>query len=237
MGFGTGRRGMDEFPSPGTVTRSLPQASRLASISCSTESYKSEHHTAAVLVDERSTFAAPRLLLSGWACRHRIMADGRRQILEVLIPGDILGVPSFGSIVALTPVRVAQIPIRGVHSSTGINPVVSELIAETEHEGRLRILDQIMRLGHMNGLERMAHLLLELQRRLLRVKLGRERTFPLPLTQQDLGDVLGMSVVHVNRTLQQLRHKKIIAYSSGELTIISAKRLAALANGTGVKRG
>jgi CRP-like cAMP-binding protein len=83
----------------------------------------------------------------------------------------------------------------------------------------------------MHGLERMANLLLELRRLLARVGLVSGQSFPRPLRQESLGDALGMSTVHVNRTMQQLRLKKLIQCSGREVTVLDPVRLTALADG------
>ena len=110
--------------------------------------------------------------------------------------------------------------------------IYSKLIDAAEHETQKLLHDQIVRLGRMNGLERMAHLLLELRRRLSRVGLANGQSFPMPLRQEALADALGMSTVHVNRTMQQLRHKKLISCSGREVTVLDRGRLIALAHGT-----
>jgi CRP-like cAMP-binding protein len=185
-----------------------------------------------------STYVPPRFLLSGWACRQRVMPDGRRQIFGFLIPGDVVGASSasvtsaFASIVALTPVMIADVPLNeDKHLGCGSASIYSKLMAAAEHETEKLLYDHIVRLGRMNGLERMAHLLLELRRRLSRVGLVNGQSFPMPLRQESLGDALGMSTVHVNRTMQQLRLKKLIQCSGREVTVLDPVRLTALADG------
>jgi CRP-like cAMP-binding protein len=175
----------------------------------------------------------PRLkvLSSGWACRQRLMPDGRRMIFSFLLPGDILGGelkcgPRLSSKVALTNVTTIDIPL-----PAGLSDVAAAIaLAKSEADGLLQ--DQLMRLGRMSGTESMADLLLELHRRLLAVGLAGERWFPLPLRQDVLADALGFSAVHVNRTLQHLRREKLIEYSEGMVTLTNLNRLACLANGT-----
>ena len=180
----------------------------------------------------------PRFLLSGWACRQRVMSDGRRQIFCFLIPGDIICASagsvasSFASVVALTPVTTADVPLsEDKHPNNGLTSIYAKLMSAAEQETEKLLYDHIVRLGRMNGLERMAHLLLELRRRLARVGLVNGQTFPMPLRQESLGDALGMSTVHVNRTMQQLRHKKLIQCSGREATVLDPIRLAALTDG------
>lgn len=182
---------------------------------------------------------SPRLkiLLSGWACRQRLMSDGRRMIFSFLLPGDILGGelkcgPRLASMVALTNATIIDIPLPPGPENVGVSSALAAaiLMAKSEADGLLH--DQLMRLGRMSGTESMADLLLELHRRLLAVGLAGERWFPLPLRQDVLADALGFSAVHVNRTLQLLRREKLIEYSEGMVTLINPNRLVCLANGT-----
>jgi CRP-like cAMP-binding protein len=172
-------------------------------------------------------------LLSGWACRQSILADGRRQIFCFLVPGNMIATSykslSIASVVAVTPGVTAQVML----SEEGEAPArdYSALIDAAERETQTLLHDHIMRLGCMNGLERMAHLLLELQRRLSEVGLANGHSFPMPLRQDALGDALGMSAVHVNRTLQKLRNNRLIAYSGREMTLLDAGRLREMAQG------
>jgi len=200
---------------------------------------RKEHEADALIAGDSLGVQAPlRFLLSGWACRQRVMPDGRRQIFGFLIPGDVLGTPSgpltsaFASVVALTAVVTADIPLSDDKHPNNASSLYSKLIAAAEHETEKLLYDHIVRLGRMNGLERMAHLLLELRRRLSRVGLVNGQSFPMPLRQESLGDALGMSTVHVNRTMQQLRLKKLIQCSGREVTVLDPVRLTALADGT-----
>ncbi len=89
------------------------------------------------------------------------------------------------------------------------------------------LLDHIVRLGRQTAYERMAHLLLELRWRLAEVGLGDERKFPLPLTQEVLADALGLSIVHVNRTLQQLRREGLLEMRAGFVELLKPDVLIA----------
>jgi len=199
---------------------------------------RKEHPVDALLLEDDGSgpHPTPRIILSGWASRQRIMADGGRQIFGFLIPGEIICGPfksnmwALASVVALTPVVTADVPPMGdQHPDAALASIYSKLIDLAEYETHKLLHDQIVRLGRMNGLERMAHLLLEFRRRLSRAGVANEQSFPMPLRQDVLADALGMSTVHVNRTMQQLRHKKLISCSGGEVAILDPGRLTALA--------
>ena len=89
--------------------------------------------------------------------------------------------------------------------------------------------ERVVSLGRRAAIERMAHLLCELHARLRMVGLADEKSFPLPLTQADLGEALGLSSVHVNRTLQELRGAGLIALRDRRLTILDDRGLRAVA--------
>ena len=93
-----------------------------------------------------------------------------------------------------------------------------------------RLFDHIVRLGRQSAFERVTHLLLELHERLAVVGLAFENRFPLPLTQEVLADALGLSIVHVNRTLQQLRRGGLIDTRAGWVTLRDHEQMASLAN-------
>ena len=196
------------------------------------------YESGSVLFDEHMLESArPKLLLSGWACRQRIMRNGRRIIFSFLLPGNILGghssEPKCGSrvasTVALSEVTTVDIPSAG--EANGAAPIFAKAISFDKSTAESLLHDQIMRVGCMSSVEAMAHLLLELHRRLLAVGLAGARWLPLPLSQEVLGDALGLTAVHVNRTLQQLRRETTIEYREGMVTLLNPTRLEALANG------
>jgi CRP-like cAMP-binding protein len=190
-----------------------------------------------VLADEGIIACGPpRFLLSGWACRQLIMTNGYRQIFCFLIPGNIVVTSGkaldFASVVALTPGVTAQVLLsEPAHSGAPTASDYSHLIDAAEQETHQLLHDHIMRLGCMNGVERMAHLVLELHRRLSEAGLSNGLSFPMPLRQGALGDALGMSTVHANRTLQKLRNSGLIEYSGQDMTIVKPERLNEMAHG------
>ena len=176
-------------------------------------------------------------ILSGWACRCRLLPDGRRQIFSLLLPGDAVGQhPRPRRLWAAETIALTKLCIVEA-SSLMEQPCDAEVAARmlgvlnigAELEEAM-LLDQVVRLGRQTALERLAHLLLELQFRLSIAGIGDGRHFPLPLTQEALGDVLGLSIVHVNRTLQQLRREGLIELASGWITLLRPDRLAEIAH-------
>lgn len=172
--------------------------------------------------------AAPRALtviLDGWACSYRDLANGKRQIISILVPGDLaepFGIlPRFAdhSLAALTPVTFASVSPDAIRAAARNNPGVERalwwdlLVAcaiEREH---------VVNLGRRSASERLGHLFCELQLRLEMVGLVDGPECDLPLTQGELADVLGLSAVHVNRSLQDLRFRGLVSLRNRRLTI------------------
>lgn len=167
----------------------------------------------------------PRYLLSGVAFRYRHLPDGRRQVFDLVLPGEGVGVclrPTPFASTSTVVLNEAQL----VDAADIISPaalqdcpeLVSTLQVLADLDER-RMLDHIVRLGRMTALERLAHLLLELHDRLELVGQAEADRFTLPLTQETLADLLGLSVVHVNRTLQELRRRSLVRNERGRAWI------------------
>jgi CRP-like cAMP-binding protein len=177
----------------------------------------------------------PRMILSGWACRQRILSDGRRQLFDLLLPGDI---PEFGAapgLAASSLVAITRLECADATSlwSAALDPVAHPGLAKARAadaaQEQARLLDHMVRLGRSTAEERVAHLLLEMIDRMTAVGIGDGRSFPFPPTQQVLADLLGLSMVHINRTLQQLRRAKMIELKSGRFILLDPPRMTALA--------
>ena len=186
---------------------------------------------------EGAPIVSPRLILSGWACRSRLLSNGRRQVFAFLLPGDTLGVESGPPFAALNGVSAltrmtfgdAQ-PLQRALEEEGEFPGLAQAVARSDRLGEAILLNHIMRLGCQTAYERMAHLLLELSSRLNLVGLADDWRFPLPLTQDVLAEALGLSVVHINRTVQQLRRDGMIELAGGRVRLLQPDRLAHIAN-------
>jgi CRP-like cAMP-binding protein len=116
--------------------------------------------------------------------------------------------------------------VHGPATSPGLAKAVG--LCESTEEARL--LDHVVRLGRHTAYERVAHLLLELRERLAAAGLGDDRRFPLPVTQEVLADALGLSVVHINRILQQLRRERLIETRAGQAVLLDPELLVQVAD-------
>ena len=186
------------------------------------------------LVGESSALDRSGFIVSGWACRQRLLPDGRRQIFGILLPGDAIGLCRPGApvcstwTVCLTKLGYADAaPLRRFLAGPSTDhSALKRAMTALEGTEEARLLDQVVRLGRHTAHERVAHLLLELYQRLQAVGMTTGPAFPMPLTQETLADVLGLSVVHVNRVLQQLKRERLIELRAGRCTLLEPALLA-----------
>lgn len=178
------------------------------------------------------------LLLSGWACRYKELEDGRRQIVAFFLPGDLCDLNVYilqemdHSMAAMTAVTIAELPHGVLEDVTLRHPRIAQALW---WEALVNIAIQrewTVSLGQRTAFERLAHLLCELFLRLRTVGLAPGPTCDMPLTQVDLADATGLSAVHANRTLQELRAAGLIVLKGRQLTVpdLDALKRAALFN-------
>lgn len=188
-----------------------------------------------ILQHEEELTGAPKFILSGWACHFRTLADGRRQIFGFLLPGDGMLMharrrPARSSIQALTKVVTAD--ARGFVEAArqGEKYVGLECALDHFEEERGVIkYNQIVRIGKLTAYERVANLIMELHFRLSRVGLSSKSSIPFPLTQENLADALGLSAVHIHRTIKQLRADGLVRIKGGVAYLSNLESLAAVA--------
>lgn len=179
------------------------------------------------IAKEGETLGAPYLVLDGWAARVWYLPDGRRQILAFVLPGELIGTSAgdswtaTSSVIALTRVTLCTAPAAGVQSSVDRFYAMRRLTEERA------LLAQIVRLSQMTAYERIANLLYDLWARLNAVGAVSGGRFYCPLTQDMLADAVGLTPVHVNRTLQALRRDDLITWRGRDVTI-DPERIKAL---------
>ena len=174
------------------------------------------------------------IIQSGWAIRYRTMEDGRRQIMNFMLPGDVFDLQAFGeleadhSVAAINNVTVSAIEADAFRKALEECSEAATAFwwAMVQEESILR--EQIVRVGRLSARERIGHLLLELQRR-LGAALGEDpMDLGLPLTRTHLADALGLTPVHVSRMVSALKRDRLIEEDRVFLRILDRKRLAAL---------
>jgi CRP-like cAMP-binding protein len=187
------------------------------------------------LVREGETLRVSTILLDGWAGRIKTLADGQRSITALHIGGDFIDLhslllkPMDHTISALTTCRMAVVPHDHLREITQRHPHLTRmlwldtLIDAAIHREWLAVLGRLPALGQM------AHLLCELYLRLAAVGGAQDGRFVLPLTQSVLADVLGLSPVHVNRTIQDLRRDELVHWAGNVVQIKDWDRLVQIA--------
>lgn len=178
------------------------------------------------------------VILDGWCARVRNLPDGRRQIIHLLLPGDSVNLCADRwagdnlPVVALTPVIAAD--AEAIRSAISQNASAhTGLVTACERAiwcEQMYCLNGIVRLGQQNAYERLAHLLLEVRERLMAVDLVNGAGFQLPVTQDIIANALGLSLVHLSRTLRQMRGEGVIALRPGHIDIMKPDALARAAS-------
>jgi CRP-like cAMP-binding protein len=172
-----------------------------------------------------------RLLLKGFACRYKVLEDGRRQIVAYFVPGDLCDLRVFilqrmdHSIGVLAASRVATIAPDDILKLTNRYPNLTRALWWSTLVDEAVMREWIVNVGRRNARERLGHLFCELWFRFRAVGLNEGNSCTMPLTQVELGETLGLSAVHVNRTLQDLRRQKLITLEDGTLTIEDLNKL------------
>ena len=188
------------------------------------------------IMTEGRKYDALLVLIDGVSIRCRILHDGRRQILNVSLPGDFIGFPgafserALYSITALNDCVVAPVPFSRLLSLFDTQPrLVAAVFWSFAWEAAM-YAEHLIDVGRRSALERVAHFLLELLTRLQVIGFADECSFRMPLTQELIADALGLSVPHINRTLLQLRDDELVSIEEHIVFIKDVKALSALAD-------
>lgn len=175
------------------------------------------------------------VVLDGLACRYKMLADGRRQILAFMVPGDPCDFQVFlldnmdHSIGTLTPCVVATVLRQDIETALAERPMLARAFWFSTMLDEAILREWLVNIGRRNAYERMAHLLWELYLRHAVVGKVDRDTFHLPLTQADLADSLGLSTVYVNKTITRLRSSGIIETDRRQIRILEPAELSAIA--------
>lgn len=187
------------------------------------------------LIREGDRPGAVFVILEGWACRYKILPSGTRQILAFLMPGDAcdlhvgLLAEMDHSMQTITPALVATIEGADMSALMDRQPSVAKAmyLAQLVNEGTMRAW--ITSIGRRSSIERVAHLMCELYLRARNVGLISEPRLDLPLSQLLLADSLGMTPVHLNRVLKELRLSGAMTMRRGSLQIDDPTKLIQIA--------
>jgi len=177
------------------------------------------------IISEGRKYDGLLVLIEGVSVRYRVLHDGRRQVLNIALPGDFIGFPgcffehALYSITALTDCVVSAIPFAQLLSFFETRSRVAAAIFWSFSCEAAMYAEHLIDVGRRSALERVAHFLLELLTRLQTIGLAEERSYHMPLTQELIGDALGLSVPHVSRTLKQLREENLVAIEGQRVVI------------------
>lgn len=201
-----------------------------------------------VLCQEKATFGRNELIISegddhncvylidnGWVIRHKALSSGNRQIVNFALPGDFLcfSATLFGQadydLTAKTELEAFVIKTNSLSNMLSTYPALALALSWANAHEESLLAERIVSLGRRSATQRMAHLFCELWRRLQLLQLTDNDSFPLPITQEELADTLGLSIVHVSRTLRRLRASGCIEAKGYEIRILDMKGLERIA--------
>lgn len=178
------------------------------------------------------------LLIEGWVAASHSVPDGGRQILKIHLPGDALGTPSMSmaraaeELRALTEVTYAEVPLTKFGTLFETHPRAAARFMLSIQLERVALMDRLASIGRTTALARVAAFIIDVAERLEPLGRVEAGSFDLPLTQEQLADVAGLTAVHVNRMLRELTDHDLIRRSGTRMSIIDPKRLAAVASRT-----
>ena len=164
------------------------------------------------------------LVLEGFLCRYKLTAEGKRQIVSFHLPGDIPDLQSLHlkvmdhSLMTLTPSKLAFVPHESITTVIHRCPPVADVLWRDTLIDAAVFREWMIGIGRRSAQTRIAHLLCEVMVRMRAVGLADGQRCELPITQAELGDALGLSTVHVNRSLKELREKGLITLRGSVLT-------------------
>lgn len=159
------------------------------------------------------------LLIDGWALSSMLLRNRERQILKLHLPGDMLGTTSMSveravdTLTALTPVRVRKVPLEALGELMAAEPRVMAFMLLSCQKERIALMDRLAWIGRSAAIARLASFLLDLNERLELVGQARGGRFELRITQEQLGDMLGLTAVHVNRMTRELERRGLVERS------------------------
>jgi len=175
------------------------------------------------------------LLLDGWMARAKDLQSGQRQLAELQVPGDFVDLHGFTlkrldhDLITLSRCRVATVPHSRLKDMTERFPHLARLYWLMTNIDAAIQREWTLSLGRRSAIARMAQLFCELRLRLGLVGLVQNDSYDFPLTQVELGECLGLTAVHVNRTIQELRRQGVVDLERRRVTIRDLKALESIA--------
>jgi len=187
------------------------------------------------MVHQGQSAQAAYILSSGWVCSYKLQADGTRQIVDFQVAGDFLGLRSVllrtsdHSFEPLVDIEAAEVLKSDLLDAFSRTPRLATAILWAASRDEAMVVEHLVGIGRRDADARMAHFLLELGSRLALVGIGSKKGYDCPLTQYHLADALGLSAIHVNRVLRQLREGGMVTFRDGQVTFRDYGRLVEIA--------
>ncbi len=176
------------------------------------------------------------ILAAGWACSYKLLPNGNRQIVDFQIPGDFLGLRSVllstadHNVEPVTAIEATEITSQDLLGAFSAMPRLATAVLWATSRDEAMVVEHLVNIGRRDAAQRMAHYLLELCLRLRLVGMGTLAGYACPLSQYLLADALGLSAVHVNRVLRQLREDGLLTFQRGKVEIHDLERLVEFAD-------
>jgi CRP/FNR family transcriptional regulator, anaerobic regulatory protein len=175
-------------------------------------------------------------VLSGWLYRYKLLPDGRRQVLNFVLPGDFVGLQAmvFGeaqhTVEALSDSVLCVFPRDKLWSLYNTEPGLGFDVTWLAAREEKMLDDNLLSIGRRSATERVAFVLIHLLRRLKELGLVNNNTFETPFNQQHLADTLGLSLVHTNKTIRKLTRLELLLWRDRTLSVLDEKRLVSIAH-------
>jgi len=203
-----------------------------AELVASLVSCTAEYRAGCAIAMKKEPFARGLFILAGWVSRARDLPTGQRQLIDLYLPGEIVVCRRDQEVrhLCLTDVKCVDVTelIARTEAAPSRYPGVTAALREFSADAERRLIEQIARLGAMRAAERVASFALDLYQRLHVAGLCRDGRFAMALSQEQIGCLLGISAVHVNRTLQQLKRMDLIRRDQDGWTLVDKARLKAI---------
>ena len=188
------------------------------------------------IVHERQEGHQAFILQEGWVCAYKMLPDGGRQVINFSVPGDFMGLRSVllrtsdHAFAAIDNIVVAEVSAAQMIDTFQRLPRLGAAILWAASRDEAMVVEHLVNIGRRSALVRTAHLLLELGLRLQLVGLGSDSGYVCPLNQYLLADALGLTAIHVNRVLRQLRERGLVTFRDGHVEFHDLEGLRTLAD-------
>lgn len=228
------------MPQPeNALTRKLSNFARLSPGECECLMQLQATHesipAATDLVHEGQVDHRAYVLQSGWAYCYKILPDGGRQVINLSLPGDFLGLRSVllrtsdHSFASITNCVVSSVSVSRLISVFSEYPRLGTAILWAVSRDEAMVVEHLVGIGRRSAIERIAHFFLELGDRLQLIGMGGQSRYEFPISQYLMADALGLTAIHINRVLRQLRERGLITVKQHSVEIIDKEGLMELA--------